>query len=274
MDSGSGMMPAPMEAATSSGASDSGGGATTDASMPDDGGGGGDGIDAACGTACCNGKQDMSGPTFESDVDCGGPLCRKCLGGETCIANTDCESLVCNASKMCEAPMGGGGGDCAGKAAGTACTDSACAMNTMCDGSGNCGVVGNCATMPGSNCTKSTHAGHAYWTCDESLDWTAARAKCTAVGMDLAHVNDMAENDFLAQEINDNANSNAWIGATVMGAAWVWIDDTQAISFASWVDGMMPAAVANQCAFGDDNGEWTGQVCTIMHGYVCEGVNP
>lgn len=261
----------PMEAATPTGMTDSGGPMNDGAMLADAGGTGG--IDAACGTACCNGKLDKSGPTFESDIDCGGPVCRKCEGGEICIANTDCASLVCNATKMCDAATGGTGtGPCAGKTAGMACTDPACAMNTMCDALGNCGVVGDCATMPDSNCTKSTYGGHAYWACDQNANWMDARTKCTAVGLDLVHIGDMAENDFVAQEINDNAGNNAWIGASVVGGAWVWIDDTKAISYAAWNGGSMPAAVANQCGWSDDNGEWDAQICTLTHGYVCEGV--
>lgn len=260
-------MPTPMEASTPTAMNDSGG-----AAMPGDGGGMG-GIDAACGTNCCNGRIDKTAPTFESDIDCGGPLCPKCEGGEICIANTDCASQVCNATKTCDAPTGTTTmGPCAGKAAGTACTDSACPMNTMCDALGNCGIVGDCATEPDSNCTKTTYAGHAYWACDQNENWTDARTKCMAVGLDLVHIGDMAENMYVASEINSNAGNDAWLGASVVGGAWVWIDDNKPISYAAWTGGSMPAAIANQCGFSDDNGEWTAQICTLNHGYVCEGV--
>jgi hypothetical protein len=209
-------------------------------------GGGATGVDASCGTACCNGKQDENSPTFESDIDCGGPVCRKCTTGETCIANTDCESRICNTGKTCDAAPGGTGGS---------------------GGSGG----GMCCTDPGANCTMAMNGGHVYYFCDTESTWAAARASCMSGGMDLAHVNDMNENDFLAQEIGNSANNNAWLGGTVVAGAWVWIDDTQPITYSSWDSGA-PAATADQCVWADDNGAWMAEACGGMHGYVCEGM--
>lgn len=85
----------------------------------------------------------------ESDVDCGGAVCGKCIDGKTCTAGTDCQSKVCDTSGKCKAPgcndgqQNGGeadvdcGGPCATKCAvgdhcgqGSDCTTGVCSGNT------------------------------------------------------------------------------------------------------------------------------------------------
>ena len=39
----------------------------------------------------------------ETDVDCGGADCDKCVIGKQCVANSDCKSNVCGDKKVCEA---------------------------------------------------------------------------------------------------------------------------------------------------------------------------
>jgi hypothetical protein len=33
---------------------------------------------------------------YETDIDCGGKNCPKCLRGEQCLVNSDCSSLHCD----------------------------------------------------------------------------------------------------------------------------------------------------------------------------------
>jgi len=50
--------------------------------------------------ACANGKLDPG----ETDIDCGGPMCRKCAGNRHCVAATDCFSGSCIAgAETCSA---------------------------------------------------------------------------------------------------------------------------------------------------------------------------
>ncbi len=49
--------------------------------------------------------QDMIKNGLETDKDCGGDACAPCVPGLACSKNSDCTSLVCNAtSKRCDAP--------------------------------------------------------------------------------------------------------------------------------------------------------------------------
>jgi hypothetical protein len=43
--------------------------------------------------SCANGIKDGA----ETDIDCGGPACPKCVLGKQCAVNADCQSNVCTA---------------------------------------------------------------------------------------------------------------------------------------------------------------------------------
>jgi hypothetical protein len=63
------------------------------AACPDDGSS--DGSDAGCSDGALGGE--------ESDVDCGGRVCRRCDKGSACVAHSDCSSSVCEGG-ACEDP--------------------------------------------------------------------------------------------------------------------------------------------------------------------------
>jgi hypothetical protein len=46
---------------------------------------------------CTDGKVDFD----ETDVDCGGLTCNKCISGKKCLVNTDCVSGTCKGNKTC-----------------------------------------------------------------------------------------------------------------------------------------------------------------------------
>ena len=53
---------------------------------------------------CSDGIKDGS----ETDVDCGGPVCKPCANGQMCGVATDCQSGVCNAGKCLAASCSDG----------------------------------------------------------------------------------------------------------------------------------------------------------------------
>ncbi len=64
----------------------------------------------------------------ETDVDCGGGTCPRCLVGSACAAPSDCTTALCVGSRCAARPLGGectGDGDCA---SGTSCADGVCCV--------------------------------------------------------------------------------------------------------------------------------------------------
>jgi hypothetical protein len=47
---------------------------------------------------CSNQQKDVD----ETDVDCGGLACPKCMSGKKCLADTDCTSNICKGNKTCQ----------------------------------------------------------------------------------------------------------------------------------------------------------------------------
>lgn len=102
--------------------------------------------------SCTNKKFD----TGETDIDCGGPKCPKCIDGKTCVAATDCTGGFCESNtKQCATPscqdtLKNGGEtdvDCGGTTACRRCAlGRGCLANTDCV-SGTC-VDGACACPP------------------------------------------------------------------------------------------------------------------------------
>jgi hypothetical protein len=106
------------------------------------------------------------------------------------------------------------------------------------------------------------HDGHDYWVCTNASTFDEGRAKCGAVGLDLATIDDVAENQFLAQA----AGQDAFIGLTdqKVEGAWRWASEnkltwcgdsqgqpTSANSFTIWANG--EPAIPN-CQFATQAG--------------------
>jgi hypothetical protein len=92
--------------------------------------------DTCSNTLCMDGIRDGA----ETDVDCGGPACPKCLGGKSCDGNSDCLSNVCGAQHTCAASQCEDGVkdgsetdvDCGGAVCPACALTKACAMNSDC----------------------------------------------------------------------------------------------------------------------------------------------
>ena len=87
-------------------------------------------------SSCSNLVKDLQ----ESDVDCGGGACPKCINGKTCNSNTDCASNVCVGgvcvASLCESTVKDGDEtdvDCGGATCAARCANGkACLINSDC----------------------------------------------------------------------------------------------------------------------------------------------
>jgi len=152
---------------TSSGGSSSGtpaeGGGPVDA-----GGDANDGGDAAVPDSCKNTHKD----NLETDVDCGGTQCAKCIDGKKCIAPSDCAGGSCvtnlcvtasckdNITNGLETDKDCGGGTCAKCQYGKACFKNEDCLSNTCAGA-NGGTAGVCK-CPTHMTEVSTAAGGVY----------------------------------------------------------------------------------------------------------------
>jgi len=88
----------------------------------------------------------------ETDVDCGGSLCSKCVAGKHCVQSSDCQSGACSNS-LC------GSGGSGGKANGASCgSSSECASglcsNYVCTALGGGGKANGAGCGGSSECTS------------------------------------------------------------------------------------------------------------------------
>lgn len=75
------------------------------------------------------------------------------------------------------------------------------------------------ANQPDPSCKAGpAHAGHEYWVCGAPTTFAQARANCQAAGMDLATVDDSAENQYLVGQIG----SDSFVGLSDAKTEGVW----------------------------------------------------
>jgi hypothetical protein len=135
--------------------------------------------------------------------------------------------------------------------------------------------------QPDSHCTLGVHAGHEYWFCTDDRSWNDARARCQAVGAQLAHIDNATENGFMRGQLV----LDAWVGGSDSQAEgqWRWSDDQAQF----WQGGVTGSAVSGRYAnwklgqpndfLGEDcsalmklDGRWDDRSCAIAGDYVCE----
>ncbi len=119
-------------------------------------------IDLECTDKILNGN--------ETDVDCGGPKCPRCLDGKKCVAATDCSGNFCElTTRQCSTPtcldkIKNGAEtdtDCGGGVCGTCGVGRGCKLDTDC-ATAKCDVVANACACPPRMITVSKAVGGAY----------------------------------------------------------------------------------------------------------------
>jgi hypothetical protein len=138
-------------------------------------------------------------------------------------------------------------------------------------------------------CTAATFTGHDYLFCKELRTWLDARGGCQVIGMQLARVDDVTENQWLVDNAITPGGSDSlvWLGATdqAVEGEWRWTDDTlfwlgdnagvaQGGLFAGWYS-REPNDVAQSedCASLETksaSGDWYDSGCELPQSYVCK----
>jgi hypothetical protein len=137
---------------------------------------------------CMNGVKDGD----ETDVDCGGATCPKCVSGDDCLAPTDCESNYCKSTGGAGGAGGGGGAAPSEPGVCEPCdNDGACATGEYCKDKKTCVPKFDKA----AKCTADAECLTGFCTdgvcCDSRCDGTCAACvnaksggndgECTAV---------------------------------------------------------------------------------------------
>jgi hypothetical protein len=164
----------------------------------------------------------------------------------------------------CKGPSSGGGG------------------GEMADGGAPDGAP-PAAVLPG--CTGGVFRGRTFSFCAGAVDWTAARAHCTAAGADLAVIHDAQENDFVKAGM---ATSGPHAGAAGFKPGYyIGLTYDPATKTFRWVDGTAPAyfdwaalepthvsqsAVVENCTMAYMDGTWNDVPCGQFprNAFVCE----
>lgn len=133
-----------------------------------------------------------------------------------------------------------------------------------------------CETETGTTCqgTLDTFDGSTYAFCTDVQTWSAARASCQAMGMELASVTDAAENAFLADlGAVLSPGTRWWLGLTdqVSENVYQWTDGTP-LWFTHWNVGQPDNASDEDCVELNHSvaREWNDRPCSDAQAYICE----
>jgi hypothetical protein len=159
--------------------------------------------------------------------------------------------------------------------------DTVCATGTLC-------VASACASAV-TGCTSKSYQSHSYLFCTSARNWSSARSACLGAGLDLAIVNDAAENTFVS------GNGDSWLGASDQNKQGSFVSvvpgnakrtDGEAVAFSKWaknepnnssrcdgtpvVIGCLGDYVNEDCAEVQADGSWNDDYCSRTKSYVCE----
>ena len=186
------------------------------------------------------------------------------IGGTNAIAPAAQEVDDDGEISVSESPAIGSHSDASdpgeGELANDAGQDDAAVVSEGCDS-------GLCSELP-QGCESAQHEGHVYVFCDAQLPWSAARASCQELSLDLVIIESEAENTFVASHLP----ANSWIGASdaATEGTFTWVSPGSdaagsAVTFTSWAP-----AVPDNCGglFGQQDcvrlskdGSWDDSDC-------------
>ena len=114
--------------------------------------------------------------------------------------------------------------------------------------------------------------GSCYKLSSGTLNWSAAKSACEALGSKLVSINSQAEQQALASKIT--YNQRTWIGFyrnPKDKSKWLWLDGSRS-TYTNWNAGE-PNSLGEECAeiYPKARGwKWNDQSCTDSFRYICE----
>lgn len=172
-------------ASTSSGGSSTSGGSSGTPTGDAQADAGADGDAAAEPPTCNNTIRDGN----ETDVDCGGNVCKKCFDGKTCIANTDCAGGAC-LNKVCITPK------CSDVATNGDETDIDCG-GTIC---ARCTIGKRCIT--GADCVSKTCSATKSCECPKGMTTASRQGGGGAYCIDQTEVTKFEYDKFITANVD------------------------------------------------------------------------
>ncbi|CAM4522259.1 unnamed protein product [Caretta caretta] len=133
--------------------------------------------------------------------------------------------------------------------------------------------------LPGK-CPETEHRswipfrGHCYFIESSSTrNWAQASLECLRLGASLVSVEDLAEANFLAHNIEplEEKSSTFWTGMyRNVDGQWLWLDNT-AVDFVNWNVGEPSSQQNEHCVeMYANSGYWNNIYCSSYKGYVCK----
>ena len=125
-------------------------------------------------------------------------------------------------------------------------------------------------------CLTRVIAGHQYTICRDSLDWESARARCVAMGGELASVGSDYENASVALLVELSGGGPALIGMSDAAREGTFVNvDGSPSSTSAWLPGEPNDAGGEDCVEIGTDGGWNDIPCSgYARAYVCEESSP
>ncbi|XP_006119560.2 macrophage mannose receptor 1-like isoform X1 [Pelodiscus sinensis] len=116
--------------------------------------------------------------------------------------------------------------------------------------------------------------GHCYFIeSSSSRNWAQASLECLRLGASLVSVEDLAEANFLAHNIEplEEKSSTFWTGMyRNVDGQWLWLDNS-AVDFVNWNVGEPSSQQNEHCVeMYANSGYWNNIYCSSYKGYVCK----